>query len=140
MALAIFHLQSKFHKSRKGFISLKKARRSVLFSGTGVHNGLNQNRAEHRFHEKDNITTQLEIRKGSPYIFTTFPQNLGKRGSGSPHSLGWGSIISAQSFHQAVGSEAERLSDYYVSVLLQVTRPVSDMSTIFGICVKQCFR
>ena len=98
------------------------------------------NHAEHRFHEKDNITTQLEIRKGSPYIFTTFPQNLGKRGSGSPRSLGWGSIISAQSFRQAVGSEADRLSDYYVSVLLQVTRPVSDMSAIFGICVKQCFR
>ena len=32
MALAIFHAGQAYHKSRKGFISLKKARRSVLFS------------------------------------------------------------------------------------------------------------
>ena len=33
MAYAIFHAGQAFHKYRKGFISLKKARRSVLFSG-----------------------------------------------------------------------------------------------------------
>ena len=34
-AAGVFHARRAFHKSRKGFISLKKARRSVLFSGAG---------------------------------------------------------------------------------------------------------
>lgn len=73
-------------------------------------------------------------------LFHYILANLLKEGAGHPRSLGWGSIISAQKFHQSASIEVMASPVLTYRGLLQVTQSISDMSAVLGICVTQCFQ